>query len=259
MLEINNISKTFNRTGNPEDLKVALDNISIKINDGDFITIIGGNGSGKTTLMNIITGVVLPDSGNIILKNEDITPLHEYQKAKYFGRVFQDPVMGTCGDMSIWENLELAYKRGFKRGLKWGFNNERKEKFIKQLEEFDLGLENRMNQKVKTLSGGQRQALTLIMATINRPEVLLLDEHTAALDPKTAKKVLTLTDKIVNQNKLTTLMITHNMRDALTYGNRLIMLHQGHILLDVSGKEKEKLTTNDLLNMFDEADIKAEK
>jgi len=259
MLQINNVTKVFNLTGNAEDKRVALDNVSLDVKEGEFVTIIGGNGSGKSTLMNIISGVLQPDVGNVIIDGMDVTKVPEHKRAKYIGRVFQDPMMGTAGDMSVLENLEIAIRRGNKHTLRWGFSAKNKELFIKELTGFDLGLETRLNQKVKLMSGGQRQALTLLMATLKRPSLLLLDEHTAALDPKTAKKVLLLTQKIVEENKLTTIMITHNMRDAITYGNRLIMLHGGHILFDVSGEEKAKLKPEDLLKKFDEADIKAEE
>ena len=348
MLEIKNVSKTFNLTGNAADTRVALDNISLTINDGEFVTIIGGNGSGKSTLMNIISGVLTPDEGSVILGGMDITRVKEYKRANYFGRVFQDPMMGTAGDMSCLENMELSFRKGKHRSpLKWGFSqNTLKEYFRRQLAEFHLGLEDSLGQKVGLMSGGQRQALTLLMAAsdtrvdtlkefvsmysdihsgalrikINQTKdkkekkilqtqlkedlkkyqlvaskfyeerknvylqkmseanceddkidayiefnnslhdynqdrrILLLDEHTAALDPKTSKKVLDLTDKIVRTNHLTTLMITHNMKDALTYGERLIMFYQGHIILDVRGEEKAKLTVSDLLKKFDEAE-----
>jgi len=366
MLEFRNITKSFNSTGNIEDLRVALDHVNLKIEDGEFVTIIGSNGSGKSTSMNIITGSIFPDDGEVVLSGMDITKMKEYQRAKYFGRVFQDPMMGTTAEMSCLENLEIAFRRGKHHSpFKWGFSsNMIKEHFMNLLEEFDLGLENRLSQKVGVMSGGQRQALTLLMAAtdarldtrkefvkmyfdihtgqlrqeqgklrkskdpkiqkiylenkelvrkykINSEEVagkfydqqfeeyqnkleqikkiddaeirqtksleyylelsnnlhefnqdrkiLLLDEHTAALDPKTAKKVLDLTDKIVRSNNLTTLMVTHNMRDAITYGDRLIMFHHGHIIHDIKGKEKQKLTVDKLLSMFDEADKQLEE
>ena len=336
MLELRNVTKTFNRTGNKEDLRVALDNITLQIESGEFVTIIGGNGSGKSTTMNIITGQIKPDSGQVLLNNVDVTKMNEHQRAAYFGHVFQDPMVGTSGDMSVLENLEIAYNRGRKHSpFVWGFKKSHKDDFIRELKRFGLGLETRLNQKVGVMSGGQRQALTLLMATMrNKPthkmvkkdyikfsekpaevakkefedvynpalseyknkkaaiakdsslsraekkaqlnsayqefdqkvrqfdltkQILLLDEHTAALDPKTAKRVLELTDKIVKENQMTTLMITHNMKDAITYGNRLIMFHLGHIILDVKGEEKQKLTVEDLLKKFDEADKKAEE
>lgn len=331
MLELRNVTKQFNLTGAKEDTRIALDNVTLQIDSGEFVTVIGGNGSGKSTTMNIITGSLKPDEGQVLLNNVDITNMSEHQRAAYFGRVFQDPMMGTAGDMSVLENLEIAYRRGHCHSpFKWGFKKANKEIFISELKRFDLGLENRLNQKVGVMSGGQRQALTLIMAALRShpshriirrdyikfsekdPEVaakefddvvkpafeeyknqclvikidknlskaakrqaiadawvtfdnkvkqfdltkqiLLLDEHTAALDPKTAKKVLELTDKIVKENQLTTLMITHNMKDALMYGTRLVMFHMGHIILDVQGEEKAKLTVEDLLKKFDEAD-----
>ncbi|MDD3383802.1 MAG: ATP-binding cassette domain-containing protein [Bacilli bacterium] len=253
MLVIKNIYKEFNLTGNLEDKKIALNNVSLKIKKGEFVTVIGGNGSGKSTLMNIICGVHKPDKGKIILDGDDITNLKEHQRAKYFGRVFQDPKQGTAADMSILENLEIATRRNKKITFRWGFIKNHQLLFKEQLKELNLGLENRLNQKVGVLSGGQRQALTLLMATINKPKLLLLDEHTAALDPKTSKIVLDLTQKIINDNNLTTIMITHNMRDAIKYGNRLVMLHNGEILLDVSNQEKQQLKVEDLLNKFDQA------
>ena len=330
MLELNHVTKRFNLTGAKEDTRVALDNISLQIKPGEFISIIGGNGSGKSTTLNVVSGALTPDQGTITLNGVDITKLKEYKRAAYFGRVFQDPMMGTSGDMSVIENLEIAFLRGKNHSpIKWGFSKRNKEYFIKQLKRLDLGLETRLNQKVGVMSGGQRQALTLLMATLrDRPslkrmkkdymtfsqnenaklefeialeeeknnfliakneilksnasnkkelireekekmldkmakrfditkQILLLDEHTAALDPKTARKVLELTNKIVRENNMTTLMVTHNMKDALTYGDRLIMFHLGHIILDVKGEEKQKLTPEDLLKMFEEADLKA--
>ena len=324
MLELNHVTKRFNLTGAKEDTRVALDNISLQIKPGEFITIIGGNGSGKSTTLNVVSGALTPDQGSVTLNGVDITKLKEFKRAAYFGRVFQDPMMGTSGDMSVIENLEIAFLRGKTHSpIKWGFSKRNKEYFIKQLKRLDLGLE------VGVMSGGQRQSLTLLMATLrdrqslkrmkkdyvtfsqnenaklefetaleeeknnfliakkeilksnasNKKElireekekmldkmakrfditkqILLLDEHTAALDPKTARKVLELTNKIVRENNMTTLMVTHNMKDALTYGDRLIMFHLGHIILDVKGEEKKKLTPEDLLKMFEEADLKA--
>lgn len=336
MLELVNVTKTFNISGNKEDERTALDHISLQIEPGEFITIIGGNGSGKSTTLNIVAGSLTPDAGKVLLNGRDITKIPEYKRAAYFGRVFQDPMKGTAGDMSVFENLEVAFSRGRTHSpITWGFKEKDKKFFLEELKRFGLGLEDRMNQKVGVMSGGQRQALTLLMATMrNRPtfkmmkrdyilfsglpedeakkefedeynirkaeydkaiaeikanqslskderkakkekamevfdsairsrfdltkQILLLDEHTAALDPKTAKKVLELTDKIVHENQMTTLMVTHNMKDALTYGDRLIMFHLGHIILDVKGEEKKKLTVDDLLKMFEEADVKAE-
>ena len=250
MLEIKNISKTFNKGTINE--KVALNDLSITINDGDFITVIGGNGAGKSTMLNAICGTIIPDDGTIVLDDKDITKLSESKRAKYLGRVFQDPMMGTCADMSVEENLALAIRRGKKRTLKWGMPKKDREDFVTALEKLDLGLEERLSNKVGLLSGGQRQAITLLMATMNRPELLLLDEHTAALDPKTAEKVLKLTKQVVEDGNITTLMITHNMQDAITYGNRLIMMNAGQIIYDVSGEEKKNLTVKALLEKFEE-------
>ncbi len=324
MLVLKNISKRFNATGNPEDLIVALDNVSLTINEGEFVTIIGTNGSGKSTTMNIITGAYMPDEGQVFLNGADITKMNEHERASYYGRVFQDPMMGTAAEMSVLENLEIAYRKGKVHSpFKWGFQKKNKEMFIEELKKFDLGIEEKLNKKVGTMSGGQRQALTLLMATMrNLPShrrirrdyvyfyegdkakakeevetaykaakeeynlakqqnkelpckerkeankkaykefddkvrkfdvtkpILLLDEHTAALDPKTARKVLEITDKIVHESQMTALMITHNMADALKYGTRLIMFAHGHIVLDVSGKEKEKLSVQDLYELF---------
>ena len=250
MLQIKNISKTFNP--NSVNEKKALDNLSLTLNDGDFVTVIGGNGAGKSTLLNAIAGTWFVDSGNIILDDVDVTKLAEHQRAKFLGRVFQDPMMGTAAKMQIEENLALANRRGNKRGLAWQITPEEKANYVELLKLLNLGLENRMESKVGLLSGGQRQALTLLMATLKKPKLLLLDEHTAALDPKTAKIVLSLTVELVEKNNLTTFMVTHNMRDALQYGNRLIMMNEGKIILDVSGEDKKKLTINDLLELFNQ-------
>ena len=255
MLKLTNITKTFDLTGNASDIRIALDNVSLEISDGEFVTIIGGNGSGKSTLMNIISGALLSDTGSIEIDNNDVTNLSEHKRAKFLGRVFQDPNMGTAGNMSILENMELAFRRDKPKTLKWGFKKEHFNIFLDSLARLNLGLENRLEQKVRLLSGGQRQALTLLMATLNKPKILLLDEHTAALDPKTAKKVLTLTNDIVTKEKMTTIMITHNMRDAIRYGNRLIMMYNGKIIFDVKGEEKSKLTVEELLDKFDEQEI----
>ena len=256
MLEIKNVTKKFNLTGTQEDERIALDNVSLTVAPGEFVTIIGGNGSGKSTLMNIIAGTLSPDSGQVFINGKDVTKLKEHQRAEFLGRVFQDPMRGTAADMSVLENLEIARIRGKKHSpLKWGFSIAHKEEFIKELQRFHLGLEDRLNQKVGLLSGGQRQALTLLMASMIEPKILLLDEHTAALDPKTAQTVLTLTNDIVKENKLTTLMITHNMRDAITYGDRVIMLHNGKIIFDVKGEEKKKLTVDVLYKLFEEASL----
>lgn len=253
MLKVENIVKTFNLTGNAEDVRIALNNVSLEVNEGDFITIIGGNGSGKSTLMNIISGVFLPDSGHVYIDNECVDKLKEHQRAKYLGRVFQDPMMGTSANMSVLENCELAIRRGQRRSaFKWGFTKDHYHFFEQEMIKLDLGLESRMNQKVGLLSGGQRQALTLLMASFEKPKILLLDEHTAALDPKTAEKVMAITNEIVTSEHITTLMITHNMKDAIKYGNRLIMLNNGSIILDIKGEEKEKLSVEDLLKKFSE-------
>ena len=337
MLELRNVTKRFNRSGAKEDERIALDHINLCIEPGEFVTIIGGNGSGKSTSLNIISGALKPDEGQVLLNGVDMTSKSEYERAAYFGRVFQDPMIGTAAGMSVLENLEIAYVRGkIHSPFKWGFSEKDKEYFITELKRFGLGLEDRLNQKVGVMSGGQRQALTLLMATMrNHPsykmmrrdyalfgdkdekvakkefddafaslkdkmkgeiakvkadpslskenkkraireekkkfdrairsnfdltkQILLLDEHTAALDPKTAKKVLELTNLIVRENHMTTLMVTHNMKDALTYGDRLIMFYLGHIILDVKGEEKKKLKVADLLRLFDEADKKAEE
>ena len=252
MLKIENLTKIFNLDQPVENHKVALDNVSLHVEKGEFVTIIGGNGRGKSTLMNMICGVHTPEEGKIIIDGKDVTKLSEHKRAKYIGRVFQDPNMGTAGNMNIQENMELAMRRSKNKTLKWGFKKKNKEFFIEKLASLNLGLESRLEQKIGLLSGGQRQAITLLMASLVEPKVLLLDEHTAALDPKTAKTVLELTEKIVNQNNITTIMITHNMRDAIKYGNRLIMLSNGKIILDVKGCEKENLTVEALVKMFEE-------
>lgn len=248
MLELKNIYKTFN-AGTVNE-KRALNDLSITLNDGDFVTIIGGNGAGKSTMLNMIAGVYPVDSGSIFIDGTDVTKLPEFKRAKYLGRVFQDPMMGTAADMWIEENMALAARRGQARGLKWAITNKERNKFKEMLAELDLGLENRLSTKVCLLSGGQRQALTLLMAVMKKPKLLLLDEHTAALDPKTAAKVLALSDKFIEEEKLTALMVTHNMKDAIAHGNRLIMMNNGKIILDVSGEEKKKLTVEDLLSAF---------
>ncbi len=251
MLELKNVHKVFNKGTINE--KVALKNLSFTLNDGDFVTVIGGNGAGKSTMLNIIAGVYPVDNGFITLDSADLTRKPEYKRAAVLGRVFQDPMMGTAGNMGIEENLAMAYRRGNTRTLKWGITKEEREIYREKLKMLDLGLENRLTSKVRLLSGGQRQALTLLMATIRRPELLLLDEHTAALDPKTAAKVLDLTEKIVAETKLSTLMVTHNMKDAIRYGNRLIMMNDGNIIYDVSGEEKKNLQVSDLLAKFEAA------
>ena len=251
MLELQNITKVF-YPGTVNE-KIALDDLSLTLNDGDFVTVIGGNGAGKSTMQNIISGVFRPEKGKILIDGTDVTELPEYKRAKYLGRVFQDPSMGTAADMQIEENLALASRRGKRRTLRSGITKREREEYKRLLSELDLGLESRMTAKVGLLSGGQRQALTLLMASLNRPKLLLLDEHTAALDPKTAAKVLEITQRIVENDHLTTLMITHNMKDAIAYGNRLIMLHEGKIIIDVSGEEKKNLTVEDLLTLFNKA------
>lgn len=248
MLEIKNVSKTFNPGS--VDEKKALNDINLKLNEGDFVTVIGGNGAGKSTMLNMVAGVYPVDCGSITVDGIDITKLPEYKRAKYLGRVFQDPRIGTAANMQIDENLALAKRRGQRRTLKHGITSKEREEYKELLKTLDLGLEERLTAKVGLLSGGQRQALTLLMATLKKPKILLLDEHTAALDPKTAKKVLDLTEEIVKKDNLTTIMITHNMADAIRVGNRLIMMNNGKIIFDVSGDEKKKLTTADLLAKF---------
>ncbi|MCL2322983.1 MAG: ABC transporter ATP-binding protein [Oscillospiraceae bacterium] len=251
MLKINNINLTFN-IGSINQ-KEALKNVSVEFKPGDFTTIIGGNGAGKSTLLNVIAGVYVPNSGEILIDGKNITKLPDYKRAVYFGRVFQDPLMGTAANMLIEENLSMAYRRGKKRSLKWGISSKERELYVSRLTDLGLGLEGRLKTKVGFLSGGQRQALTLVMASLVQPKVLLLDEHTAALDPKTAATVLNLTESIINKYKLTSIMVTHNMRDAINYGNRIIMMHEGRIILDISGQDKKNLHVADLLKMFERA------
>lgn len=251
MLKITNLQKTFNP--GTVNAKTALNGLNLTLEDGDFVTVIGGNGAGKSTMLNAIAGVWKPDCGTIEIDGEDVTNIPEYKRAAYLGRVFQDPMKGTSPDMEIAENLSIAARRGTKRKLRWGVKKAEREKYKELLSTLELGLESRLSSKVGLLSGGQRQAVTLLMATLNRPKLLLLDEHTAALDPKTAAKVLEITNRIVTENNLTTLMITHNMHDAIAYGNRLIMMHEGRIVVDVSGEEKKKLTINQLLGLFEKA------
>ena len=251
MLEIKDVHKTFNAGTINE--KVALNGLNLTLNDGDYVTVIGGNGAGKSTMLNMITGVFPVDSGNILIDGEDITNLPEHKRAKYFGRVFQDPMTGTAADMQIEENMAIAARRGKRRTLGFGIKKAEREEYKKLLATLDLGLEDRLTSKVGLLSGGQRQAITLLMATIQHPKLLLLDEHTAALDPKTAAKVLEISDKIIMENHLTTLMVTHNMKDAIVHGNRLIMMHEGRVIYDVSGEAKKKLKVSDLLAKFEEA------
>lgn len=251
MLEIKNVHKTFNKGTINE--KKALNGVNLHLDPGDFVTIIGGNGAGKSTTLNMVAGVYPIDQGTIILDGKDISDLPEYKRAYMLGRVFQDPMMGTAEGMQIEENMAMANRRGKKRGLSWGITKKEKEMFKEKLQMLDLGLEDRMTSKVGLLSGGQRQALTLLMATLKKPSLLLLDEHTAALDPKTAKKVLDITEKIVARDNLTTMMVTHNMKDAINIGNRLIMMSDGKIIYDVKGEEKKKLKVADLLQKFEEA------
>lgn len=249
MLEIKNVHKTFNKGTINE--KKALNGVEIHLNPGDFVTIIGGNGAGKSTSLNMIAGVYPIDQGTIILDGKDISDWPEYKRASLIGRVFQDPMMGTAANMSIEENLAMAHRRGKSRGLGWGVNKKERALFKERLKMLDLGLEDRTTTKVGLLSGGQRQAITLLMATLQKPSILLLDEHTAALDPKTAKKVLDLTEKIIARDNLTAMMVTHNMKDAIHIGNRLIMMHEGRIIYDVAGEEKKQLTVDDLLHKFE--------
>jgi putative ABC transport system ATP-binding protein len=251
LLLVNGIYKVFN-AGTVNE-KVALRNVSLKLDEGDFVTLIGGNGAGKSTLLNCVAGVYAIDKGSVVIDGTDVTKLSEHKRAALLGRVFQDPMKGTAANMGIEENLALAYRRGQNRGLKWGISNKERVLYKELLKPLDLGLENRLGAKVGLLSGGQRQALTLLMATLKKPKLLLLDEHTAALDPKTAEKVLQLSDRMIEENNLTALMVTHNMRDAIKHGNRLIMMHDGHIILDIKGEEKKKLTVENLLERFGKA------
>lgn len=248
MLELKNIYKSFN-IGSVNE-KHVLNDLNLKLNDGDFVTVIGGNGAGKSSMLNAICGVWKVDSGSVLIDGKDVTAMPEHKRAKFLGRVFQDPMMGTAANMNIDENLALAYRRGKMRGLSWGITKEERKIFKTLLSKLELGLENRLSDKVGLLSGGQRQAVTLLMASMLNPKLLLLDEHTAALDPKTAEKVLSITDEIVRENHLTTLMITHNMQHAIDYGNRLVMMNHGKIILDISGEEKKNLTVDDLLKKF---------
>ncbi|MBQ7173618.1 MAG: ABC transporter ATP-binding protein [Clostridia bacterium] len=250
MLELKNITKIFN-AGTVNE-KVALNNLSLTLNDGDFVTVIGGNGAGKSTMLNAVAGVFPLDAGQVLIDGVDVTKLPEYKRAKYIGRVFQDPMMGTAADMWVEENLSIADRRGKRRRMTWGITKKDRARYKELLAQLDLGLENRLTSKMGLLSGGQRQAVTLLMATMENPKLLLLDEHTAALDPATAAKVLMLTDKLVTENHLTAIMITHNMKDAIRHGNRLIMMNQGEIIYDVSGEEKMKLTKADLMAKFAE-------
>lgn len=251
MLELRNVNKTFNLGTINE--KHVLKDLNLTMEEGDFVTVIGGNGAGKSTMLNAIAGIWPIDSGAILVDGKNITGLPDYKRAPYIGRVFQDPMMGTAPDMQIGENLALAARRGKTRGLKWGFSKKEAETYRESLKMLDLGLEERITQKVGLLSGGQRQAVTLLMASYQNPKLLLLDEHTAALDPKTARKVLDLTRQIVENQHLTALMVTHNMKDAIATGNRLIMMYEGHIIFEAKGEEKKKLTVDDLMKKFSEA------
>ena len=248
MLKVENISKVFNKDTVNE--KKAITGLNLHLNEGDFLTIIGSNGAGKSTLLNCIAGTYQIDDGSIVLDGNDITKLKQFERAKYIARVFQDPILGTAADMEIQENLSLALHRGEKRNLRYGITNKEKELFKQNLSLLSLHLEDRLTSKVGLLSGGQRQGLTLLMATIKKPSLLLLDEHTAALDPITARNVLEITDKLVNENHITTIMVTHNMQDAIDYGNRLIMMNDGKIIFDISGEQKKKLKKEDLINKF---------
>ena len=248
MLDLKNVSKTFHP--GTVNARTALNDLTLHLDEGDFVTVIGGNGAGKSTLLNAIAGTFAVDRGSISIGGQDVTRLPEFKRAALIGRVFQDPMLGTAATMQIEENLALAARRGQTRGLKWGITKEEREKYRALLQPLDLGLEDRLTAKVGLLSGGQRQALTLLMASLQQPKLLLLDEHTAALDPKTAAKVLSLSDQIVAENHLTTLMITHNMKDAIRHGNRLLMMSAGKVVLDISGEEKRKLTVEDLLHRF---------
>ena len=252
MLRIQHVSKTFNAGTITE--KKALHDVCLDLAPGDFVTVIGGNGAGKSTLLNLIAGVYTADEGTIVLDGRDISALKEYERAAFFGRVFQDPMRGTAATMQIEENLALAYRRGKRRTLRWGISSAERRLYREKLAVLGLGLENRMSAKVGLLSGGQRQALTLLMATLQKPRLLLLDEHTAALDPKTAQKVLDLTEEIIQRDKLTAFMVTHNMKNAIRYGNRLIMMHEGRIIYDVSGEEKKNIQVADLLKKFENTD-----
>ena len=250
MLDLKSISKTFN-AGTVNE-KTALNNLCLHLNDGDFVTVIGGNGAGKSTMLNAVAGAWPVDEGTIEIGGVNVTKLPEYKRAKYLGRVFQDPMTGTAASMQIEENMALAARRGLSRTLKKGISSKEREFYRERLAELGLGLEDRMTSKVGLLSGGQRQALTLLMATLKKPQLLLLDEHTAALDPKTSAKIMELTNQIVTTSNITTLMITHNLSQAITYGNRLIMLHDGHVVLDISGDEKKQLTPEKLLHQFEQ-------
>lgn len=251
MLKVSGLVKTFN-PGKPTEKK-AIRGVDFTLNDGDFVSVIGGNGAGKSTLLNIIAGSIFPDAGHVEIDGKDITYLPEHRRARYLGRVFQDPLMGTCPDMLIAENLALALRRGKKHGLKWGLGKQERKAYEEGLARFGLGLEKRLDAKVSLLSGGQRQALTLYMATLVTPKILLLDEHTAALDPKTAKIVMDITEQLVSESHIPTFMVTHNMKDAIRYGNRLIMMNEGKIIFEASGEEKSQLTVEELVRKFSDS------
>lgn len=253
MLKLSHIYKTFN--AGTVDEKALFSDFNLEIKEGEFVGVIGSNGSGKTTMLNIVSGDVIPDSGNVILGGDDITPKKNFKRAEKIGRVFQNPSLGTCPSMTIWENLSIADNKGKRYGLSRGLNRQRRDFYRSQLELLGMGLENRLGTPAGALSGGQRQALALIMATMIRPDLLLLDEHTAALDPKSSDTVMMLTEKVVKEKKITTLMVTHNLRHAVEYGTRAIMMHEGGIIMDVSGDEKEKKTINDYLTVFNEISI----
>lgn len=249
MLKLEEIHKTFNPGTINE--KIALDGFNLILNEGEFVTVIGGNGAGKSTTLNAIAGVWPIDSGKIFIGGDDVTKLSEHKRAKYLGRVFQDPMTGTAASMSIEENMAIASRRGERRGLSWGITKQERTAYREMLATLNLGLEDRLTSKVGLLSGGQRQAITLLMASMKKPKLLLLDEHTAALDPKTAAKVLEISDKIIAENHLTAMMVTHNMKDAIAHGNRLIMMHEGKVILNISGEDKKRLTVEDLLHQFE--------
>lgn len=251
MLKLHNIHKTFNADTVNE--KKVFSGLSLELEDGDFVTIIGGNGAGKSTMLNVVAGAYTPDEGEIIIDGVNVTNMPEYKRAAYIGRVFQDLRMGTASDLWVEENMSIADSRGHKRGLRWAITSKDRERYKEMLKQLDLGVENRLTTKMGLLSGGQRQAITLLMAAMKKPKILLLDEHTAALDPKTAAKVLEITDKVIGENKLTTLMVTHNMKDAIDHGNRLIMMSEGKIVVDIKGEEKKKLTVEQLIELFSTA------
>ena len=253
MLKLDNIHKTFNPGTINE--KIALNGVNLTLNEGDFVTVIGGNGAGKSTTLNAIAGVWPIDSGKIYIGGDDVTKLSEHKRAKYLGRVFQDPMTGTATTMSIEENMAIAARRGEKRGLSWGITHQERDTYREMLKALDLGLEDRLSSKVGLLSGGQRQAITLLMASLKKPKLLLLDEHTAALDPKTAAKVLAISDKIIQEHQLTAMMVTHNMKDAIAHGNRLIMMHEGKAILDKADEEKKSINTEEIMGIFNKISV----